>query len=137
MTETASDKLLPTAIPDWHMPFWDSLKAHAVTVQRCSQCSAYRYIPKEICNRCFSGEWTWEPIAGTGVVYTHTTVRRAPTPAYQPETPYTIVHVTMDEGFRMIGRINGVAPEDVRIDMPVKVRYDALGDWTILNFEPA
>ncbi|RKS90070.1 hypothetical protein DEU37_1389 [Microbacterium sp. AG790] len=137
MTDATTDKLLPTGIPSWHMPYWDSLREHAVKVQKCAQCGAFRYIPKEICNRCFSGGWTWEPIEGTGTVYTHTTIRRAPTPAYQPDAPYTIVHVTMSEGFRMIGRLHGVAPEDVRIDMPVRVRYDELGDWTVLNFEAA
>jgi len=137
MTESTTQKLLPTGIPSWHMPFWESLKEHQVKVQKCAKCSQLRYIPKEICNRCHSGEWTWAPLKGTGTVYTFTTIRRAPTPAYQEEVPYTIVHVTMDEGIRMIGRLNGVAPEDVRIDMPVKVAYDTLEDWTILNFEPA
>lgn len=137
MSEATSEKLLPTHIPSWHLPFWDSLKEGAAKVQQCSECGAFRYIPKEICNRCHSGQWTWEAIAGTGTIYTHTTVRRAPTPAYQEETPYTIVHVAMDEGFRMIGRLHGVAPEDVRVDQPVRIRYDPLGDWTILNFEPA
>jgi hypothetical protein len=44
----------------------------------------------------------------------------------------------MNEGFRMIGRLDGLACEDVSIGLPVRVTYDdATPQWTILHFEPA
>jgi uncharacterized OB-fold protein len=129
---------LPEGIPGWHGPFWDSLKEHAVRVQRCDRCGAFRYVPKEICNRCHSAESTWTPIAGTGEVYSYTIVRRAPTPAYQEVAPYAIVHVAMDEGFRMIGSMTVDDPEHVSIGQQVRVTYvDATPEWTLLSFEPA
>ena len=65
-------------------------------------------------------------------------MRRAPTPAYAEDAPYTLVHVTMDEGFRMIGKLNGVAPEDVRIGAPVRITYqEVTPEWTLMEFEPA
>jgi uncharacterized protein len=132
------DKFVPGGIPAWQRPFWDSLKDHAVTVQRCDNCGAFRYVPKEICNRCHSTDATWTPIAGTGEVYTYTVVRRAPTPAYQAEAPYAIVHVAMDEGFRMIGSMRVDDPESVAIGQQVRVTYeDATPEWSILQFEPA
>ena len=140
MTTAAADykKFLPEGIPPSQMPFWESLKARAVQVQRCDNCHAYLYIPKDICNHCHSDRLTWTPISGHGEIYTYTVVRRAPTPAYAEDAPYTLVHVTMDEGFRMIGKLNGVAPEDVRIGAPVQITYEEVTpEWTLMEFEPA
>ena len=134
----AYGKFLPEGIPAWQQPFWDSLRAHRVEVQRCDGCGAFRYVPKEICNRCHRPEATWTPLAGTGEVYTYTVVRRAPTPAYQAEAPYALVHVSMDEGFRMIGSMRVDDAGTVAIGRRVRVAYDDVtADWTILRFEPA
>jgi uncharacterized protein len=131
-------KFLPEGIPPSQMPFWESLKAGAVQVQRCDNCHAYLYIPKDICNHCHSDQLTWTPISGNGEIYTYTVERRAPTPAYAADAPYTLIHVTMDEGFRMIGKLNGVAPEDVRIGAPVRITYEEVTpEWTLMEFEPA
>ena len=138
MSETAYEKLLPADIPGWHQPYWDSLKRHRAEVQKCDECGAFRYVPKEICNRCLSAKYSWSPIKPTGEIYTFTIVRRAPTPAYQADAPYAVVHVTMDDGFRMIGGMKNVDPETVRIGQRVTVAYeDVTPDWTLLQFEPA
>jgi uncharacterized OB-fold protein len=135
---TGYDKFLPEDIPSWQVPFWESLKAHDVRVQRCDACGAYRYVPKEICPACQSAAATWTPVSGHGHIYTYTVVRRGPTKAYQAAAPYVIVHVTMDEGFRMVGDLLDVAPEQVAIGDPVRVRYTtASEDWTLLGFGPA
>jgi uncharacterized protein len=137
MTTTAPtyDKFLPEGIPGYQRPYWDSLRDHAVKVQRCDSCGAYRYVPKEICPKCQAAEATWTSIAGTGEIYTYTVVRRAPTKAFQADAPYAIVHVTMDEGFRMIGTIPETDPESVRIGQKVTVEYlDVTPDWTLLAF---
>ena len=138
MTDIAYAKLLPEGIPSWHQPYWDSLKAHSVKVQKCSGCGALRYVPKEICNKCLSTAYSWAPIRPTGEVYTYTIVRRAPTAAYQADAPYAVVHVAMDDGFRMIAAMKNTDPETVRIGQRVKVAYeDVTPQWTLLQFEPA
>jgi uncharacterized OB-fold protein len=138
VTDTAYAKLLPEGIPSWHEPFWDSLQQHRVKVQKCTDCGAFRFVPKEICNKCHSTQYTWEPTKPTGQVYTYTVVHRAPTAAYQAETPYALVHVTMDDGFRMIGVMKNTDPASVRIGQRVKVTYeDVTAEWTLLQFEPA
>jgi hypothetical protein len=45
--------------------------------------------------------------------------------------------VELDEGPRLISNIVGCAPEDVTIDMPVRVRFDAAGDFVLPRFERA
>jgi uncharacterized OB-fold protein len=132
---TPYTKFLPEGIPAWQEPFWDSLRQHDVRVQRCLGCSAYRYHPKEKCSHCASREAEWSPISGRGLVYTFTVIRRAPTAAYTLEVPYPIAHVTMQEGFRMIASVAGMAIDDLHIGMPVVVDYlDVTPGWTLLTF---
>jgi len=76
-------------------------------------------------------------VSGRGVVYTYTVVHRAPTPAYQADTPYAIVHAAMEEGFRMVGVMTDATDLDaVTIGAPVRVVYTDLSpDWTVVEFE--
>ncbi len=138
MSEHKYTKFLPEGIPEWQMPFWDSLRDRKAAVQRCDNCGTFRFIPKERCPKCLSSSSTWTAIAGTGEIYTYTVVHRGPTPAYQEEAPYIISHVTMTEGFRMASNLRRVGPDDVRIGMPVELRYEeATPDWTLFYFEPS
>jgi uncharacterized protein len=135
---SGDQKFLPEGIPDWQMPFWDSLRQRNIRVQRCASCGSFRHVPKEICAKCHSTSFSWERVSGRGVVYTYTVVHRAPTPAYQANAPYAIVHAAMDEGFRIVATMRGVDPESVRIGAPVRIVYtDLSADWTIVEFEPA
>ena len=135
---SGDDKFLPEGVPGWQQPFWDSLRQRNIKVQRCTSCGAFRHVPKEICAKCHSMLFSWEPVSGRGVVYTYTIVHRAPTPAYQAAAPYAIVHAAMDEGFRMVGTMTGVGPDAVEIGAPVRVVYTDLSpDWTIVEFESA
>jgi len=127
------DKFLPEITP-LHEPFWAALKEHRVVLQRCSACGQFRFVPCEICP-CGSAASSWEPIAGTGEVYTYTVVHRAPTPAYQADAPYVIAHVTMDEGPRMISTIVDCEPGAVQIGMPVEIVFDDVTeDLTLYRF---
>jgi uncharacterized OB-fold protein len=129
--------LPPDDMPDYHLPFWEALKAHALKLQACEH-GHLRFIPTEICSRCGSERWTWEPVSGRGTVYTYTVVHRGPTPAYQKDAPYVIAHVELEEGPRMISNLIGCAPGQVRIGMPVEVVFeDASPEWTLYKFKPA
>jgi uncharacterized protein len=64
------------------------------------------------------GPFEWRVSTGRGAVFATTTVRR------RGEEPYDVSLVELDEGFRMMSRVVGVAPDDVRIGMRVVVRFD-------------
>lgn len=130
--------LPPQDLPAFHQGFWSSIKAHEAALQKCGGCATFRFIPMEICPKCFSAEYDWVRISGRGEVYTYTVIRRAPTPAYQADAPYVIAHVTMEEGPRMISNLIGIAPEDVKIGMQVRLVYeDVTEDVSLFKFEPA
>ena len=64
----------------------------------------------------------WQPAAGTGRVFTWTVTHRAVDPAFADELPYAIVVVELDEGPRVVGNVVGIAPDELRLDLPVRVR---------------
>jgi uncharacterized OB-fold protein len=60
----------------------------------------------------------WAVSAGRGAVHATTVVRR------RGEAPASLVLVELDEGFRMMSRVDGPAPEDVPIGLRVRVDFD-------------
>jgi uncharacterized protein len=71
----------------------------------------------------------WAVSGGRGTVHATTVVRR------RGEEPHNVALVELDEGFRMMSRVDGRAPEDVRIGLRVAVRF-AGGDPPVPVFVP-
>lgn len=69
----------------------------------------------------------WRVSEGAGTVYATTVMRR------RGEAPANLALIDLDEGFRMMSRVEGIAPEAVAIGMRVRVRYAG----EVLTFEPA
>jgi hypothetical protein len=137
MSELDEKFLPPDDLPDFHRPFWKGLQEHRLLLQKCEH-GHLRFIPTEICDRCSSQSWTWQPVSGRGKVYTYTVVHRAPTPAYQFDAPYVVAHVELDEGPRMISNLIDCNPAEVGIGMPVQVVFEDVSDhWTLYKFAPA
>ena len=69
------------------------------------------------------GPLAWRVSAGRGTVHATTTLYP------RGGEPYDVSLVDVDEGFRMMSRVEGIAPESVRIGMRVKMRMvPAQGD---------
>lgn len=59
----------------------------------------------------------WAISAGHGSVYSTTVVRR------RGEAPYNLALIDLDEGFRMMSRVEGVEPEAVAIGLRVVASF--------------
>jgi uncharacterized OB-fold protein len=57
---------------------------------------------------------------------------------YHPgmQAPYVVALVELDEGPRLISNVVGCEPEEVEIDMPVRLRFESAGDFLLPRFEP-
>lgn len=75
------------------------------------------------------GPFGWRVSGGRGTVYATTVVRR------RGEDPHNVVLVDLDEGFRMMSRVVGVAPQDVTIGARVRLAWED-GDPPVPVFEP-
>ena len=117
--------------------FYEFCRRGALHFQRCSDCRAWRHVPREMCAACGSWEWSWQPSSGRGVVFSWTVVTRALHPAFQDATPYAPVIVEMEEGVRLLSRVEGIAPEDLAIGMSVEVAFETVSeDVTLPVFRP-
>ena len=74
------------------------------------------FFPRVAAPNGFSGALTWKTSAGLGTVYATTFISPKGEPAYN------VSLIDMDEGFRLMSRVENIAPEKVRIGMRVKVR---------------
>jgi hypothetical protein len=99
-------------------------------VQRCNACGRFVFFPRALCPNCFSDRLEWTPVSGRGVVHAFTIPHRHPSPAFQPDLPYVVAIVELEEGVRLMTNLVGVAPDPTKIavDMPVEVVYDDVTD---------
>jgi hypothetical protein len=126
-------KPLPQADPITQ-PFWESVKAHAMRVQRCNACGRFVFFPRALCPNCFSDRLEWTPVSGRGVVHAFTIPHRHPSPAFQRDLPYVVAIVELEEGVRLMTNLVGVPPDPTKIavGMPVEAVYDDVTDEVTL-----
>ena len=130
----------PLPVPDpVTQPFWDSLKAHAIQLQRCGGCGRFVYYPRALCPGCLSDDLVWTQVSGRGVVHAFTIPHRHPNRAFSADGPYVVALVELEEGVRMMTNLVGVeaTPEAVRVEMPVEIVYeDVTEEITLPKFRP-
>lgn len=114
-------------------PFAQGLAAGVLRYQRCDACGQALTGQRFACTACGSGRLVWCDAAGTGTVFSASTVHRAPTDAWRAVAPYTLVLVDLDEGPRVMAH---GAPGLV-IGMRVVARPVVLAGQALMRFRPA
>ncbi len=104
------------------------LESGRLGFQRCAGCGAAVFYPRVVCPVCGSADLTWETSSGRGIVYATTAVYR------REGDPYSVVLVDLEEGFRMMSRVEGAPAEEVEIGARVTLRVDHEGDEPIPVF---
>jgi uncharacterized protein len=107
------------------------LESGVLAFQRCAGCGAAVFYPRVLCPQCGDNDLTWETSSGRGVVYATTAVYR------RDADPYNVVLVDLEEGFRMMSRVDGVPAERVEVGTKVRLRVDREGDDPVPVFVPA
>jgi uncharacterized OB-fold protein len=64
----------------------------------------------------------WELSQGLGTVYSTTVVYS------RDAQPYNVALIDLDEGYRMMSRVEGIEPEHIRIGMRVQVQMSVFDD---------
>lgn len=100
--------------------------------QRCSNCQTWRHVPREMCATCSSLDWSWERSSGKGVVFTWTVAVRAMHPAFDGDVPFAPTVVEFAEGVRLLSHVVDCPPDELLIDMPVEVVFEAVTDEVTL-----
>ncbi|MDX3987611.1 DNA-binding protein [Achromobacter spanius] len=87
-------------------------------IQHCGGCDRAVFYPRMVCPHCGADKLAFTPADGRGTVYSTTVVRRKP----DAGGDYNVALIDLHEGVRMMSRVEGVAPADVRIGMAVRAR---------------
>ena len=95
--------------------FQRALAEGEILLPKCDDCGAYHFFPRVLCPHCHGAAISWKQAGGKGRVHTTTVVRRKP----ERGGDYNVCVVELDEGVRMMSRVEGIAPGEVAIDMPV------------------
>lgn len=136
-----ADYVKPIPEPDGvTRPFWESLKAHQMRIQRCNDTGKFFFYPRGMSPFTLSENVSWEPVSGRGVIHTFTIIHQNRAPGFVDELPYVVAMVELDEGARLMTNIIDVAPdpEQVKIGMPVEIVYeDVTEEITLPKFRPA
>jgi uncharacterized OB-fold protein len=107
---------MPAPAPSPLSTYLAHLERGQLAYQFSPQAGRAVFYPRLICPFTGSDRLEWRVSRGLGTVYSTTVV-------HAPEgTRYNVALIDCDEGFRLMSRVEGVAPEQVRIGMRVQFR---------------
>jgi uncharacterized OB-fold protein len=116
--------------------FWDGALEGELRIQRCASCKQLRHPPGPMCPTCRSLDWDYVVASGRGTVYSHVVHHYPPMPQFG--SPHNVVLVELEEGVRFVSNLADVDAADIKIGMPVRVRFTRIeDDYVLPQFEVA
>ena len=109
--------------------YFDHLAQGRFMLQRSRGSGDYVFYPRVAAPRTGATDLEWAEVSGRGTVYSATFVPQKP-----PAAGYNVVLVELEEGPRMISRIEGM--ERVPIGLPVRARIVQEESGPVLVFVP-
>lgn len=97
------------------------LEQGQLAYQFSPEANAPVFFPRVICPTTGSANLEWRISAGLGTVYATTVVHP------QQGAPYNVALIDVDEGFRMMSRVEDIPPTAVKIGMRVRFRVHRPG----------
>lgn len=128
------NRKLPALTAD-SAPFWQGGAQGRLQIHYCSPCARYFHPPAPVCPHCGRFDVAPRAVSGRGRVMSYTVNHQA----WRPDlaTPYVVAIVELVEqaGLRFVSNITGIAPEFVRIDLPVRVHFEQHEDVWLPLFQ--
>ncbi|MBC7378900.1 MAG: OB-fold domain-containing protein [Burkholderiaceae bacterium] len=113
---------METRMPTSPLAAWrEHLNAGRLAFQRDTATGKAVFYPRVAAPGSGNTALVWEVSKGLGTVYATTAV------AQRNEAAYNVALIDMDEGFRLMSRVESIAAEDVKIGQRVKVRIHQPG----------
>ncbi|WP_416898773.1 MAG: Zn-ribbon domain-containing OB-fold protein [Minwuia sp.] len=92
----------------------------------------FMFYPRVAEPRTGATDLEWVKASGRGTVYSATAINQRP-----PAEAYSVALIDLEEGPRMMSRVEGVPAEDVRIGMAVTARIADEDGAPVVVFDPA
>jgi uncharacterized protein len=100
-------------------------------LQRSASTGGYVFYPRVAEPGTGATDLEWVEASGRGVVYSCTVVRQK-----APARDYNVVLVDLAEGPRVLSRVDGLPPDEVKIGLRVRARIVQDADVPMLVFVP-
>ncbi|MGI5469905.1 bifunctional MaoC family dehydratase N-terminal/OB-fold nucleic acid binding domain-containing protein [Streptomyces sp. CA-132043] len=110
--------------------FWAGVAERRLLIQRCGGCGRLRFPWLPGCNACGAEEWDTVEASGGGTVFSYVVMHHPPFPAFDP--PYAVAVIELAEGVRMVSDVVGVAHDEVRVGMPVRLEFQQVDEELVL-----
>ena len=110
--------------------FYRGLEEGKLLAQKCAACGVLRNPPSPCCPRCHSLAWQATPLSGR--IHSYTVHYHPPLPGFS--TPHPVALVTLEEGIRFIGAMDGTPIERMSIDAPVSIEFLRRGAIAAFRF---
>jgi uncharacterized protein len=127
MTRTVS---APRSGPE--LVFFQYLREGRFRIQRCASCDKAVFYPRVACPYCGLNDLNWIDPTGRATVYSTTCVRRRA----EAGGDYNVALFDLDEGPRMMARIEGIPPNEISIGMRVVAKVVGEGEKAMVVFHP-
>jgi uncharacterized protein len=132
---------MPKAIPERTpetKPYWDAAARGELCIQRCVTTGKYFFYPRPYSPYVPGGAVEWVTVSGDATLYSYN-INHRPAPGFEDEAPYAIAVVELAEGPRMMTNIVGIenTPENLVLDMPLKVTFQDRDGFAVPVFTPA
>lgn len=115
----------PVPIPtETSAPYWDSLREHKISIQKCADCGEWNFYPRLHCPACLSTKLDWHNISGNGTLYSYSLSRVATAPEFSGDLPQKLAIIQLDEGPRLNSTLVFLDEDEIRIGMSVKPWFD-------------
>ncbi|MDX2424684.1 MAG: OB-fold domain-containing protein [Cycloclasticus sp.] len=128
---TASNTKFAGPGPD--QVYLDHLRQQNFSLPRCQACGEFHFFPRVVCPHCGSYDLEWQALSGKAEVYSTTTIRRKP----ERGGNYNVSLITLEEGPRLMSRVEGIDSELVKIGAKVCASINNDGDEPFVVFTPA
>lgn len=116
--------------------FFEGAARGKLLIQRCTACGTLRHPPLPACGRCRSLDWDTVEASGRAHLYSYVVVHHPQVASF--DYPMPIALVELEEGTRLVANLEDVDLSELRIGMPVEVRFVALDHELVLPvFHPA
>jgi len=124
----------PPVLTEATAAFWTGGADGELRICRCQSCGWWLHPPQPVCRRCRGRDIVPQPTSGRGTVWSFTINRYPWSAGIRP--PYVLAEVELDEqaGLRLLTSVVDCA--DVRIGLPVTVRFESADDAWVPVFAP-
>lgn len=112
--------------------YWENIENEKLTRPVCNSCGENFFSPQVLCPNCLSDDWSYSESSGIGRIYSYTTVYR---PMQQGPSPFVLVDIELDEGWRIYSRLINCSPEEVVTGLEVEVIFEKLMDRKLPFFQ--